>query len=50
LQHKARHELGLVALGVVGCRSAAGRISHPVVAEVRRRDKRVDLTDDDVVL
>src|SRR5579871_6384642 len=50
LQNKARDEFGLVALGVVGCRSAAGRISHPVLAEVRRRDKWVDLTDDDAVL
>src|SRR5580704_14172597 len=50
LQHKARYEFRLVALGVIGCRSAAGRISHPVLAEVRRRDKRVDLADDDVVL
>ena len=50
LQHKARHELRLIALGVIGCRSTAGRISNPVGAEVRRRDKRVNLTDDDAVL
>jgi hypothetical protein len=50
LKHKAGHKLRLVALGVVGRRSAAGRISHPVLAEVCRRDERVDLADDDVIL
>ena len=50
LQHKTGHELRLIALGVIGRRSAADRISHPVLSEVRRRDERVDLTDDDVVL
>jgi hypothetical protein len=48
-QHKARHELRLVAVGVIGRRSAAGRISHTALAEVRRGDKRVDLSNDDAV-
>jgi hypothetical protein len=50
LQNKVRHELRLVALGIIGCRSAAGRISHPVLAEVRRRDEGIDFADDDAVL
>jgi hypothetical protein len=50
LQNEAGHEFGLIALGVIGRRSAAGRIPHPILARVRRRDKRVDFTDDDVVL
>src|SRR5712692_7217767 len=50
LQNEAGDEFGLVAFGVIGRRSAAGRIPHPVLAEVRRRDKRVDFTDDDAVL
>ena len=47
LQNETGDELGLVALGVIGGRSATGRVSHPVLAEVCRRDKRVDFADDD---
>src|SRR6266852_4453513 len=38
LQNEAGNEFGLVAIGVIGCWSAVGRIPHPVRAKVRRRD------------
>ena len=38
LQNETGNKFGLVAIGVIGRRSAAGRIPHPVLAEVRRRD------------
>src|ERR1700677_4210983 len=50
LQNEAGDKFGLVTLGIIGRRSAAGRIPHPVPTKVRRRDKRVDFTDDDAVL
>jgi hypothetical protein len=50
LQNEAGHEFGLVAIAIIGRRSATGRISHPVLAEVGRRDKRVDFADGDAVL
>src|SRR5258708_13993741 len=50
LQNEAGDEFGLVALGVIGRRSAAGRIPHPVVDEVCCRDERVDFTHHDAVL
>jgi hypothetical protein len=34
LQNEAGDEFGLVAIGVIGRRSAAGRISHPVLAKI----------------
>ena len=49
-QNKTGHEFGLVTIGVTGRRSADGWLSHPVLAEVRRGDKRIDFTDDDAVL
>src|ERR1700733_1978271 len=50
LQNEIGDEFGLVAIGVIGRRSPAGRTSHPVVAKVRRRDERIDFTDDYAVL
>src|SRR6266446_1822477 len=50
LQNEAGDEFGLVAIGVIRRRSAAGRLSHPVLAKISRRDERVDFTDDDAVL
>ena len=50
LQNEAGNEFGGVALGVIGGGPAAGRISHSVPAKVRRRDERVDFTDDNPVL
>lgn len=49
LQNEAGHEFRLVALGVIGRRSSAGRIAHPVLAEVRRRDEWIDFTNGDAV-
>src|SRR5580692_7621801 len=50
LQNEASDEFGLVTLGVMGLGSAACRITHSVLAEVRRRDEWVDFADDDAVL
>ena len=50
LQNEAGDEFGPVTIGVIGRRSAAAWIPHPVLAEICRRDKRVDFTDDDGVL
>src|SRR5215831_21376440 len=50
LQNETSDEFGRVTLAVIGRRSAASRIPHPVLAEICRSDKRVDLTDDDAVL
>jgi hypothetical protein len=50
LQNEAGDEFGLVAIGVIGRRSAAGRMSRPVLAKISRRDERVDFTDNDAVL
>src|SRR5260370_9311611 len=50
LQNETGDEFGLVAFGVIGRRSAAGRIPHPVAAEVCCRDERVDFTHHDAVL
>src|ERR1700693_6146854 len=50
LQNEAGDEFVLGAIAVIGRGSSAGRIPHPVRAEVRRRYKRVDFTDDDAVL
>src|SRR6266513_2518534 len=50
LQNETGHEFRLVAIGVIGGRSAIGRAPHPVLAEVCRGDKRVDFTNDDAVL
>ncbi len=49
-QNEPCDELGLVTIGVTGRRPAARWIPHPVLAEVRRGDKRVDFADDDAVL
>ena len=49
LQNEAGDEFGLVAVGVIRRRSATGRISHPVLAKISRRDERVNFTDDDAV-
>src|SRR5579863_838768 len=50
LQNEAGDEFGLVTSGVMRRRSAICWIAHPIVAEVRRRDERVDFADDDTVL
>src|SRR5690348_17843531 len=50
LQNQAGDEFRLVAIGVTGCGSATGRISHPVLAEIRRRDKWVDFADHNAIL
>src|SRR5262249_1697387 len=50
LQHEVSHEFGLISIVVVGRRSAAGWASHPVRAEIRRGDKRVDLADGNAIL
>src|SRR5260370_36319778 len=50
LQNEAGYEFGLVAVGVIRRRPAAGRLSHPVLSKTRRRAERVDFTDDDPVL
>src|SRR5262249_2023812 len=50
LQNQAGDEFGLIAVAVIGGRPAAGRTPHPVLAEVRRRDKRVDFTDGYAIL
>ncbi len=49
-QNETGDQFGLVAVAVIGRRSAAGRIPHPVLAKIGSRDKRVDLTDNDAVL
>src|SRR5271170_7264187 len=50
LQNEAGDKFWLVAIAVIGRRSAASRISHPVLAEVCCRDERVDFTHHDAVL
>src|SRR5690348_18409770 len=49
-QNQAGDEFRLVAIGVTGCGSASGRISHAVLAEIRRRDKWVGFADNNAIL
>ena len=50
LQNETCHEFRGIALGIIGRRSAPGWTAHPVLAKVRRGDKRINLADDDMVL
>ncbi len=49
-QNETRYEFRLVTFGVISRRPAAGWTSHPVLAEICRRDEWIDFTNDDPVL